>query len=45
MSVYDSGIVCISILHPPGDDKYNERVLEYSYAICLSFSSDDNQYF
>jgi ubiquitin-conjugating enzyme E2 G1 len=25
--VYDSGIVCISILHPPGEDKFNERVI------------------
>ena len=23
-NVYESGVVCISILHPPGEDRYNE---------------------
>jgi len=24
-NVYEDGIVCISILHPPGEDRYNEH--------------------
>jgi ubiquitin-conjugating enzyme E2 G1 len=23
--VYENGVVCISILHPPGEDKFNEQ--------------------
>ena len=31
--VYEDGKVCISILHPPGEDKYNEQVSLFTLVI------------
>lgn len=32
-AVYEDGRVCISILHPPGEDQFNQQVLNNSYLV------------
>ena len=35
-NIYPDGRVCISILHPPGTDRFNDQAV-YFYALRVSF--------